>query len=246
MSHAMSHAERLALAKAISTDLRRRERSNLVAVGLYGSVSRGEDRTHSDVDLLVVVRRKRAGIRHVVRDGILVTVLQETPQEARAEVTGTRPGLNDALGGWRSMQALYDPSGLLRDLTDRARRPTREQFREAAHQHLIETYEDRGKVLNAVASGDLDEAREMAIWYSGAAMGALFDTEGHVLRTGRRAFIEIGRYGALGRDLRRLRYEALSLSEILRLTERTWARLLYRARVNRVPIPEFVGRRPSS
>ncbi|MGI0148115.1 MAG: nucleotidyltransferase domain-containing protein, partial [Thermoplasmata archaeon] len=116
----MAATRRLALAKAIAADLRRQEGRNLVAVGVYGSVARGEERRHSDVDLLVVVRRKRARIRHTMHAGILVTILQQTPMEARSEVAGARPGLNDALGGWRSLRPLYDPSDLLRKLRAQA------------------------------------------------------------------------------------------------------------------------------
>ena len=79
--------DRMRLAKAIARELRQRERSNLVAFGVFGSVARGEDRTFSDLDLLVVTRRRRRGIRHEIRDGVLVTVHQVTPAEARREVT---------------------------------------------------------------------------------------------------------------------------------------------------------------
>src|SRR2546425_1527184 len=140
----MATSPRLKLAEMIAAELRLRERRNLVAVGLYGAVARGEDRTHSDVDLLVVVRKKRATIQHLVRAGTLVTILQQTPAEARAEVTGSRADLNAALGGWQSMQLMYDPSGLLSRLTKRAKHPTREQFRQAARHAFLETYEDLG------------------------------------------------------------------------------------------------------
>src|SRR3989454_5470143 len=133
----MATSRRLELAKTLACELRTREGRNLVAVGVYGSAARGEDRAHSDVDVLVVVRRKRAAIRHLVRDGILITILQQTPQEARAEVTGSRGDLNAALGGWRSLRPLYDPSGLLRKLMKRARVPTASQFRVAESRALI-------------------------------------------------------------------------------------------------------------
>jgi kanamycin nucleotidyltransferase len=225
------------LAKTITAELRRREGRNLVAVGVYGSVARGEDRRHSDVDLLVVVRRKRRWIQHRIQDGILVTVLQQTPAEARDEVTGSRPGMNVALGGWRSMRPLFDPSGLLRRLRSQAHRPTVRQARGAARLHLFETYEDLGKVWNAIEAGDADEAREMAIWFSGAAMGTLFDLEGHILKTGRRAFVEIRRYGKLGEAIRRLSFDTLSLSETQRLAEFVWKDLLDRAAAKRIRLP---------
>ena len=235
----MATSRRFELAKQIADQLRNREARNLIAVGLYGSVARGEDRAHSDVDLLVVVRKKRATIRHLVRTGILVTILQQTPAEARAEVTGSRADLNDALGGWQSMRPLYDPSRLLGRLKKKAKHPSREQFRRAARSAFLETYEDLGKLRNAVDSNDGDETREMAIWYTGGAMGILLDLNGRVLRTGRRAFIEIRRYGAVGKAIRRLRYETLSPQETLRLAESTWAELLARARKQRIPLTDF-------
>ena len=242
----MATSRRLGLAKLIAAQLRHREARNLIAVGLYGSVARGEDRAHSDVDLLVVVRKKRATIRHLVRTGILVTILQQTPAEARAEVVGSRADLNVALGGWQSMRPLYDPSGLLSRLKKKAKHPSREQFRQAARGAFLETYEDLGKLRNAVDSNDGDEAREMAIWYTGGAMGILLDLNCRVLPTGRRAFVEIRRYGAVGDAIRRLRYETLSPRETLRLAEFTWAELLARARKQRMSLPEFGRQSPGS
>ncbi|TLZ92546.1 MAG: nucleotidyltransferase domain-containing protein [Methanobacteriota archaeon] len=73
MRGAVRARNRLELAKTIAADLRRQEGRNLVAVGVYGSVARGDERYHSDIDLLVIVRRKRRRIQHRIRDGILVT-----------------------------------------------------------------------------------------------------------------------------------------------------------------------------
>src|SRR5438132_13864500 len=108
MRGAVRARSRLELAKTIAVDLQRREGRNLVAVGVYGSVARGEERRHSDVDMLVVVRRKRRPIVHEVRDGVVLTVLLQTPDEARAEVTGSRGDINAAPGGWTSPQPLHD------------------------------------------------------------------------------------------------------------------------------------------
>ncbi len=225
------------LARTVTADFRAREGRNLVAVGVYGSVARGEERRHSDVDMLVVVRRKRRPIVHEVRDGVVLTVLQQTPDEARAEVTGSRGDINAALGGWTSLQPLHDPTGLLRRLRTRARHPTVRQFQEASRWALLEAYEDVGKLWNAVEAHDQDEAREMSIWFSTAAAGALFDLHRHVLKTGRRAFVEVRRYGRLGTAIRRLRYDRLSLSQMKRFSEFVWRRLLDRAAANGVRLP---------
>ncbi len=235
----MVDSPRLALARRFAADLRHRERSNLVAVGVYGSVARGKERRHSDLDLLVVLRTKRPALGIHVRDGILITVLQCTPEEARSEVTGTRSDLNAVLGGWRAMSPVYDPTRLLRTLRSRAERPPAAQFVAAARRALLETYEDLGKLRNAVASRDRDEAREMAIWFTNGAMGALFDLEGYVLTTGRRAFVALRRWGRLGRDIRSLRYESHPLSETSLLAERIWNDLLERARALKVAVDDL-------
>src|SRR3989475_13262513 len=95
----MATSPRLKLAEMIAAELRLRERRNLVAVGLYGSGGRGEDRTHPEVDPLVVGRKKRATNQPLGRAGSLGTKIQQTPAEGRAGGNGTRPGPDRALRG---------------------------------------------------------------------------------------------------------------------------------------------------
>src|SRR5207247_254434 len=102
------------------------------------------------------------------------------------------------LGGWTALKPLYDPTRLLRRLIARARRTPPRQFREATYWACLEVYEDVGKLWNAIEAGDADEACEMAIWFSGAAAGALLDLHAHVLKTGRRAIVEASRSGRPG------------------------------------------------
>ena len=227
----------MALARRVARDLRHRERENLVAVGVYGSTARGDDREFSDLDIVVVVRRKRAWIRHGIREGVLVTFHQQTPAEAREEVIGSGPWLNGPLAGWRDTRALDDPTRFIARLRAHARRPTASQWRESAKRDLLELFEDYGKVRNAIAAGDLPEAREMAMWFDDRDAGTLCDLEGMVPRPHRRYFIEVGRRGDLGNSIWRLRYEARTLPEIRRLTEKIWSGLLLRAERKGIRIP---------
>src|SRR5439155_8401695 len=79
----MAPSRRLELAKALANELKERQGRNLVAVGVYGSVARGEERAHSDVDVLVIVRRPRAAIHHFVRDGVILPILLQSHVTAR-------------------------------------------------------------------------------------------------------------------------------------------------------------------
>ena len=236
----MAVSRRLALTKSITADLRGREGRNLLAVGVYGSVARGEERRHSDIDLLVVVRRKSPRIHHEVRDRIVATILQQTVEDAKSEVTGSRLDLNAILGGWTSLKPLYDPTGILQRLRARARRASPRQFREAAFWACLEVYEDVGKLWNAIEAGDVDEAREMAIWFTNAAAGALLDLHARVLKTGRRGIVEASRFGKIGAAVRRLRYEELSLAQMQDLSELIWTGLLDRAAAQGIQLPPLV------
>src|SRR2546425_9569616 len=148
----------MALARRIARELRERERRNLVAVGVYGSTARGDDREFSDLDLVVVVRRKRAWIRHGIRDGVLVTFHQQTPTEARNEVMGPGPWLNGPLAGWRDTRALDDPTRLIARLRTRARRPTASQWRESPKAGLAAPLQDYGRARDALRARDLEGA----------------------------------------------------------------------------------------
>lgn len=234
----MVSSRRLQIAREISAELRQREGRNLLAVGVYGSVARGEDRPFSDVDLVMLVRTKRRRPRLFVRDGILVSLLQMTPQEARDEVHGSPWNLPEALSGWRSMRILYDRSGVLRRLKIRARHPKASQFRAVVRRDFLGVYEDYGKLRNALQGGDSDEAREMAIWFTQGALMLLFCLERHVVRTGRQLFVELRAFGSLGNAIRRLRYESLSNLEAGRLARLIWSSLVRRAREEGLRLPE--------
>jgi len=166
-----------------------------------------------------------------------VTLLQMTPEEVRAEVVEPHENFPEVLSGWRSLEALYDPRGLLSRLKREASRPTASRFQASARLAILAAYEDYGKLLDALDEGDLEGAREMAIWFTGGAAMALLCLERRVPPTGRRIFVDLHRLGSLGMSINRLRYGPLSLEQTERVARRIWRLLLRRARARRIRLP---------
>lgn len=232
----MSAFSRLDLAASLARGLQAKEGRNLVAVAVYGSVAQGTEREHSDLDVLLVVREKRRRPWAILEGGVLVTLKQMTMEEAADEAAGAHENLPEALSGWRSMRPLYDPHGFVARLIRRARKPGARQFRESARLALLATFEDYGKLLNAVADGDREEAREMAIWFTNGAMTILFCLQRRVPASGHRLFADMRRSEALGKRICALRYGNHGLRETGRLARGIWGDLLRKARAQRIAI----------
>ncbi len=218
--------------------VRQREKRNLVAAGLYGSVATADDRRHSDIDLILVVRQPRNYPPISVSENCLVSVGQATPEEVRKEAAGSPWNLPEALSGWRSMRILHDPSGILRRAVAQSKRPSDRMFRRAALENLLEGYESLGKLRKAARAEDLDETREMAIWLSGNAMMAFLCLERHVVATGRRLLAETRVLGPLGARIHRLRTESHDVKGTKRLANAVWVSLLARARRAGIRLPK--------
>ena len=236
----MPGSPRLALAKDILARQRNSEGANLRGFGVIGSVAEGKDLRHSDLDLVVLQLRPR-GPRVELREGVLVTYLRLTPQDARREVTEPSLEMFGRLAGWRSLRPMFDPSGSLRRVRALARRdPPQKQFDEAARLGLLGLYEDVGKFRNAMETRDRSreqEIRDMAMWFAGEAMGILYALRRHVPTDHRREFADLRRFGPLGRDIRRLRYDDLGLRGSSQLVEGIWTRLLAAARRRKIRLP---------
>ena len=221
----MARSPRLALAQALASEMRRREGRNLVAVAVYGSVAHGMERPHSDVDMLLVVRRRTRRPWARMRSGFLVTIKEMTPSEVWDEVAGANLNLAEILGGWRAMRPLYDPKGFVRRSMARANRVSPVQFRRAARDGLLTVYEDLGKLRDAIEEGDRAKMREMAIWFTRGAAALLCLLECHALSTGQELFVEVQRFGRTGREIAALRYRNPSIAETSRLAESIWRAL---------------------
>lgn len=147
----MERARRRRLAEELAAKIVR-SRTDVVALVLFGSVSRGDDRPNSDVELCAVTRRGPWEPEYFVLDGVLFCIYWRSAAQLRHEMLdvagdATRHGFMDGT-------VLHDPSGwFVRLGREVANLPT-SHFRGSATKALHNMYEYVCKTRNAYRSGD--------------------------------------------------------------------------------------------
>ncbi len=209
----------------------------ILGVGVMGSVGLGEEGPHSDVDMLVLARH-RGDLDDTVRDGIPVNFLWRTPSEAEEDISTPNDWLVGHLSGWRSLKILYDPTGGLERLAEKARRTSPELFAGSARVSLARSIGHLRMLRGALASGRA-EAAEVALWFTGGAAGALACFLAHVPRSGKTLFAELAELSPLGQQIHRLRYGWEAVADPGALAEEIWEALFRLAREAEIPVDDL-------
>lgn len=153
----ISRTERLQTCHEIASRLHELYGEKILAIGVYGSVSRGTDGPFSDIEMFCVLRESSetvdfsyewsAGPWKAEVNVCSADILLETA----ATVEGDWPLTH---GPFFSQLSLYDPKGFFLKLREAAESPTKEDFRRAIHEVLVgEMYEFIGKLRNVSLVG---------------------------------------------------------------------------------------------
>ncbi len=146
---------KLAIARKVVRQLKGEIGHNLLAVGTTGSVARGGPEQYSDVDLLVIVRRRLTNVSQFrIVDETYCSLVFETKDSGLSQLRRPNHELAELLGGFTRILPLYDPERLLPKLESRARSIPGELYRKSAQLALIHSYEDFCRVKNAYLKGD--------------------------------------------------------------------------------------------
>ncbi|WP_338555478.1 ANT(4')-I family aminoglycoside nucleotidyltransferase [Paenibacillus sp. KS-LC4] len=153
----ISRNERLETCHEIASRLHEVYGEKIVAIGVYGSVSRGTDGPFSDIEMFCVLSELcepvdfsyewSAGPWKAEVNVCTENVLLKTA----STVEGSWPLTH---GPFFSQRSLYDPKGFFSRLKEAAKLPTKEDFRCSINEVLVgEMYEFVGKLRNASISG---------------------------------------------------------------------------------------------
>lgn len=185
----MTRDEKLQLVETITRGLIDRHGSDgIVAVGVHGSVARGDDDEHSDLDVAVVTAGPEVDApSRALRLGATVVDVGCIPQAAYLEEAGhIGPAWPVASDQYVSMHAVHDPTGFftrLRAAHEEAVKTTPDEvFLEAAGYDLVQGFSQEAKARRALARGDgsgaLFAVREGAL-LAACALGLIARTPYH-------------------------------------------------------------------
>lgn len=153
----ISRNERLQTCREIASRLHEVYGENILAIGVYGSVSRGTDGPFSDIEMFCVLRESSASVDFSYE-------WSAGPWKAEVDVRSADILLKTAStveGSWPlthgpffSQLSLYDPEGFFPKLKEAAESPTKEDFRRTIQEVLVgEMYEFIGKLRNVGLQG---------------------------------------------------------------------------------------------
>ncbi len=171
-----STAERMALAEEIARRLTAALGSNLSAVGVYGSLARGEAGPYSDLEMYAVVRNPVEVRRYeFVYRGLKVEVDVDQEQDLLREAATVDERWPLKTGSFVDVQPLHDPGGFFDELRRAALAVPEEATRAALRQAFVdEVCETIGKLRNAQAGGNsgyLPLAAHDLVWQTATLLG---------------------------------------------------------------------------
>ncbi|MNZ72459.1 Kanamycin nucleotidyltransferase [compost metagenome] len=155
----ISREERLQICHEIASRLHEVYGDKIVAIGVYGSVSRGTDGPFSDIEMLCVLSVSESSesieFSYEWLAGPWKAEVNVCSAEILIKTASTVEGRWPLTHGpFFSQLSLYDPEGFFPKLIEAAESPTKGDFRRAIHEVLVgEIYESVGKLRNVSLNG---------------------------------------------------------------------------------------------
>lgn len=159
----MNHRERVEACREVSERLLKRYYHDIIATAVLGSVARGTDRDHSDIDFHVLVKKGSSLRTHsFVLNNCLFSVNVRTEADWREELTAGDDHVPFAVGALMNILPAHDPTGAFPRLKNLALNVPGEAWKNGVREGISGIFEDLGRVRNFYASQDWDGFRMMS------------------------------------------------------------------------------------
>ncbi len=145
----MKHKQRVEAAHEISSRLLKRHPEDVIATAVFGSVARGEDREHSDIDMQVIIKEgSKLSSHYFILEDCYISVSVRTERDWVTELTHSLSGLCLTAGAFRDVLIIHDPSGAFKRLRTVAEELPDDAWKAAIREGLAGIVEDLGRVRN--------------------------------------------------------------------------------------------------
>jgi predicted nucleotidyltransferase len=158
----MDHDSRMALSRQVTEHLLRNH-PDIVAIAIQGSTAKGEDREHSDLEMIAITEGK-SDTQHyqTIYGGIVVEVVFYSREEAEKEAASVGFDWPVVADGWVNALATYDPENLLPRLAGLAANPDPEKVIQGRRGAITALYEGLCKMRNFALDQEDDMVRLMS------------------------------------------------------------------------------------
>lgn len=151
----MNHKQRVQAAQEVSSKLLKRYPDEIIATAVFGSVARGEDREHSDIDMQILVKEgTKLPSHYFILEGCYFSVVVKTEKDWMNELTKPLSGLCLIAGALQHVLVLHDPSKAFKKLRTVTEELPDEAWKTAIREGLAGIVEDLGRVRNYHRDGD--------------------------------------------------------------------------------------------
>lgn len=180
----MNHRQRVDACREVSSRLLQRFPDDIIATAVFGSVARGEDLEHSDIDMQVLVRDgARLSSHFFVLDDCYFSVVVKTEESWRTELTEPVSGLCLTAGSLQIVLPIHDPSGAFARLRTMANALPAESWKSAIREGIAGIVEDLGRVRNFYMQADYTNFRLFSVLVALGMAKVYADLGRHMLRT---------------------------------------------------------------
>jgi kanamycin nucleotidyltransferase len=159
-----SHAERVSLSEALMASLQDTYKSDLLAVALFGSMSRGEDKDYSDVDMIAIVKgEKIADELYGIRNGLSYGIDIFSQDVVHGKITAIHSRWPLLVGKFATAKPLIDEQHLFDAYAQLYKDTIRQDFKPYIRQIFMEEiYGECNKLISTTHFG----TREQVLYIS--------------------------------------------------------------------------------
>lgn len=235
-----SHRERIELANKITKQIVRKYGNQILLVGIYGSTARNEDKPRSDLEMIVITRNKSIPHQSFIYNDTAIYIWMETRKNATKAVKKLTVTWPVEVGKFLNPMVLYGSRNIVSEFNHVASTIPRESFLKIVRFTLRDSFEQLGRIENAVTYRNKGALTEASTWfgYSISLLVAVINRR-YYLRHGFKSLSEAKKFKKLPKDyfpLMNVFWKSKDFRKVIESARKLWENCLDLARKDGVDL----------